>query len=347
MADIQRYLNAIMAAVLGEQVRGSIHDAIDIINKVGEKQLNCGNAINDGDPAGDAYDGSLYINTTTDELLRCNGTTWVKVGGIRGNGISEITGPDTTGLDDEYTIHYTDGAIVKFTVHNGRGIDRVTGPVSNGLIDTYTIVYNDGTDYSFSIKNGNQWYYGMAITGGSSTATAFVLPFAVKSGDAYLNISTDEVYTCAVGAAAGDTSMWEYKLTISSAATGTNNYAMLINQPFINGTQLLAGSHTGNDFGLQNLADADEWLMNNTVTPPVVLVKSMPLNSTKITFSASEMSDINTNGWACKPYFQCDDGQAVPALKKIIHNADGTLDITYTKVKAIQGTVTCKLRIVK
>ena len=32
MADISRYLNAILAAVYGEEVRGSIHDAINVIN---------------------------------------------------------------------------------------------------------------------------------------------------------------------------------------------------------------------------------------------------------------------------------------------------------------------------
>lgn len=32
MADISRYLNAILAAVYGEEVRGSIHDAIKVIN---------------------------------------------------------------------------------------------------------------------------------------------------------------------------------------------------------------------------------------------------------------------------------------------------------------------------
>ena len=40
MANINTYLQAILQAVYGEDVRGSIHDAIDIINKVGEVVLN-------------------------------------------------------------------------------------------------------------------------------------------------------------------------------------------------------------------------------------------------------------------------------------------------------------------
>lgn len=348
MADISRYLTAIMAAVLGEEVRGSIHDAIDIINKAQEVALGSGTAINDGDPRTSTYfEGSLYINTSTDELLRCGANAWQAIGSIRGNGISEITGPETTGLDDEYTIHYTDGGIVKFTVHNGKGIVSVALYSQVGLVDTYRMTFNDTSIFDFVVKNGNQWYYGTAITGGSSVASPFTLPFEVKSGDAYLNLTTNEIYTCSVGAAAGAVSMWEYRMTLTAASGGTNNYGMLTNHPFINTHELTAGAHDGHDFDLANLDEIDAWLMDTSVTPAVPLEKSMPLDSTSITFSQAEMADIVSNGWAVKAYFQCDDGQAAPSLKKVIPNADGTLTVSYTKVKAAQGTVTCKLRIIK
>ena len=349
MADISRYLTAIMAAVLGEEVRGSIHDAIDVINKAQEVNLTAGTAISAGDPKTvPYYEGSLYINTATDQLLRCGASTWAVIGNIRGNGIDHIDGPVTTNyLDDEYTIYYTDGTTTKFTVHNGKGIVSVELYSQVGLIDTYRISFNDNTIYDFSVKNGNQWYYGIAITGGSSVASPFTLPFDVKSGDSYLNNSTDEIYVCTVGANAGSVSMWEYKMTLTAASGGTNNYGMLSNHPYINTHELTAGAHDGHDFDLANLDEIDAWLMDTSVSPAVPLEKPMPLDSTSITVSQAEMSDIVSNGWAVKVYFQCDPGQAVPTLKKVIPNADGTLTVSYTKVKAAQGTVTCKLRIVK
>jgi hypothetical protein len=45
MADISQYLQAIMSAVYGEDVRGSIHDAIALINDVGETVLTLGTAV--------------------------------------------------------------------------------------------------------------------------------------------------------------------------------------------------------------------------------------------------------------------------------------------------------------
>lgn len=345
MADISRYLNAIMAAVLGEQVRGSIHDAIDIINKVGEKQLGAGTAINEGDPAGGYYDNSLYINTSTDQLLKCNGTTWVAIDYIRGNGIADITGPVTSGLVDIYTINYTDGASVTFDVHNGRGIISVTKTNTTGLIDTYTIAYNDGTNNTFTIKNGNEWYWGQLVSGMVAADTAFTLPFEVRPGDGYLNIAEDAIYSCKSGAPAGVASVWNYRFTIASAATGTNDYGMLINKPAINGNTLL-GNMTSATLGLMDVSDADMWL-NDGATPPVIIEKTMAVDSTSITFSTAEMSAIVANGWAVRPFFSCAIDQAPPSLKKMIAKTDGSLQLTYSKVKSAQAPCKCRLRIVK
>jgi hypothetical protein len=252
MANIAQDLAAIMAAVKGEEVRGSIHHAIWLINDVGEKLLGAGTAINAGDPAGDFYDASLYINTSTDELLRSNGTNWVRIGSIRGNGIDKITGPVISGLDDTYTIHYTDGNTVNFTVHNGKGIVSVSLKTTVGLVDTYEILYNDGNSDTFEIKNGNAWYYGIAVSGtSSSTQATFVLPFAVREGDSYLNISNDSIYHCVAGAPAGGNSSWVFDFTITSTSTGTNNYNMLLNLPKINSVEI-KGVLSGHDLGLQD-----------------------------------------------------------------------------------------------
>lgn len=118
MANISSYLAAIMSAVYGEDVRGSIHDAIDIINQVGEVVLNTGTAVTGPtSPSTGFFDGSFYINTNTMELWKCIGTnSWQSQGvlkgadGADGNGITKIEKTATVGLVDTYTITFDDGS---------------------------------------------------------------------------------------------------------------------------------------------------------------------------------------------------------------------------------------------
>jgi hypothetical protein len=157
MANISAELAAIMAAILGEQVRGSIRNAIGKINDVSEHIFTVGST----DPTGNAiYSDLLYLNETTWDLFKSNSTSpyaWSKIGNLEGNKITSITGPVTdpsTPLVDTYTINFSKIGPVTFNVTNGRGIVSITGPTSVGLIDTYTILYNDGTDTTFDVANG-------------------------------------------------------------------------------------------------------------------------------------------------------------------------------------------------
>lgn len=103
MADISTYLQAIMSAVYGEDVRGSIHDAIEIINDVGEKILSCGTAVTSTSSSVEGYfDGSVYFNTQTNDVWKCTGTAWDLQGNIKGAqgepGVSlEVAIDQTTG----------------------------------------------------------------------------------------------------------------------------------------------------------------------------------------------------------------------------------------------------------
>ena len=94
MADISQYLQDILDAVYGEQVRGSIHDAIDIINKVSEVILTTGTAVSGPTSSSTGfYTDSLYLNTNTDELWKCVGTdSWTSLGVLKGS-------PGTPGED--------------------------------------------------------------------------------------------------------------------------------------------------------------------------------------------------------------------------------------------------------
>ena len=75
MADISKELAAILAAVYGREVRGSIHDAIKKINDVSEVQISAGTDVNSPTSSAEGYfDKSLYINTDVYEL------TWPQLG---------------------------------------------------------------------------------------------------------------------------------------------------------------------------------------------------------------------------------------------------------------------------
>ena len=170
MANISTYLAAIMNAVYGQDVRGSIHDAIEIINDVSEVVLTTGTAVTGPTSSSTGFfNDSLYLNTNTMELWKCAGTnTWVSQGilkGADGNGIVSVTKTGTSGLVDTYTITFDDTSTTTFTVTNG----------ADGA---------DGLD-------GSVWYKGTALTGTGSAITGF--PGNIH--DFYLNSTDGYVYT--------------------------------------------------------------------------------------------------------------------------------------------------------
>ena len=113
MADISTELQAIMDAVYGEDVRDAIHDAIDLINKVGEVTLTLGTAVTSASSSTTGYyEDSVYINTNTYDVWRCTGTAWELKGNIKG--ATGATGAD--GVSPAVTIStITGGHQVKIT----------------------------------------------------------------------------------------------------------------------------------------------------------------------------------------------------------------------------------------
>lgn len=191
MADISSYLQAILDAVYGEQVRGSIHDAIEIINEAMEVSIDAGTAVSSSSSSSTGFfEGSLYINTTTYDLWKCVGTnSWSLLGNVRGNGINNIAKTSTSGNVDTYTITFDDGTTETFTVTNGI----------------------DGT-------NGSIWYKGTALTGTGTSITGF--PGVIN--DFYLNSSTGYVYVCTKTGAAmvPDAAEWDYVMTLTGGGGG-------------------------------------------------------------------------------------------------------------------------------
>ena len=198
MANISTYLAAILSAVYGEDVRGSIHDAIEIINEVGEVVFSTGTDVTSASSSSTGYfDKSLYLNTDTYELWKCIGTdTWQSLGILKGDtgvGISSIQKTSTAGLVDTYTITYTDGNSDTFTVTNGA----------------------DGAD-------GNHIYRGTGISGKAVAPTVYSRSGITKANkdDLYLNSTEGAFYYCVSGGDAS-TATWSYDFTISGGGGTT------------------------------------------------------------------------------------------------------------------------------
>ena len=69
-------------------------------------------------------------------------------------------------------------------------------------------------------RNGSKWYNGTAVSGKSSTPTAFVTGITYAYvGDMYLNVSEGAIYDCTTE---GDdtTALWKYEMTLSGGGGG-------------------------------------------------------------------------------------------------------------------------------
>lgn len=266
MADISQYLQAIMSAVYGEDVRSSIHDAIAIINDVSEVVLSTGTAIT-GPTSSSAgfYQDSLYLNTSTFELWKCTGQdSWASQGvvkGSAGNGIASITKTGTSGLVDTYTITYTDTTTTTFTITNGE----------------------DGED-------GNRWFRGTAISGKATNPTVYPTGITYANpNDFYLNPTEGAVYHCVSGGDA-TTATWSYDFTMTG---GGGSVSSLNDLDDVN----IAAPSTGEAL-VYNGAQS-RWENGRAYTLPTATTSDLggvKIDGTSITINSSGV--ISTDGYA-------------------------------------------------
>lgn len=160
MADISRYLQDILDAVYGEEVRGSIHDAIEIINDVSEVVLTTGTAVtSESSSSTGFFDGSLYLNTNTYELWKCVGVdSWASQGILKG----------APGVDGNKWYRGTgiSGKAANPTVYSGSGV-TLANPNDFYLNPVEGAVY-------YCVTGGNAstatWSYDFTMTGGGGSA---------------------------------------------------------------------------------------------------------------------------------------------------------------------------------
>lgn len=162
MADISVYLAQILSAVYGKDVRGSIHDAIEIINDVSEVILSTGTAVDSSSSSSTGfYDDSLYLNTDTYELWKCVGVdTWQSLGTLKGaDGSPGVPGEDG---NKWYRGTGISGKAVNPTVYSGSGITEAN-PNDFYLNPSEGAVYHCVTGGDASTAT---WSYDFTMTGG-------------------------------------------------------------------------------------------------------------------------------------------------------------------------------------
>ena len=186
MADISQYLQAIMSAVYGEDVRGSIHDAIALINDVGEAVLTLGTAVDSPtSPTTGFYQDSVYLNTATGDMWTCTGTGWSLSGNTKGDqgdpglaatiDVGTVTSGAVASVTNSGT---TSAAVFDFVLPKGdKGDtgDGLTAESSHSGTNTTVNIKNATTQQivdTFDVPDGVPGATGNGIASIAKTATA-------------------------------------------------------------------------------------------------------------------------------------------------------------------------------
>lgn len=320
MADISTELAAILAAVYGEDVRGSIHDAIKKINDVSEVVLSTGTAITSSSSSSTGFfEDSLYLNTDTYELWKCTGTdTWQSLGILKGD-----TGPAGSDGSKWYIGTGISGKSVNPTVYSGSG-------VTNANVDDCFLNNSEGAVYHCTLAGDPTtalWVYDFTMAGGAGS-------YSAGNG---IQISNAGVIAIDPGAIAASETKPVTGDAVNTALADKQN-KQLSNQMIVDGhgsDMLETVLGYLNSYKL-NLSAADEWL---TTSSPVTVSSGE--------FSFSDINDINNRGY--EPWINI-DGNSVnktpyAKLKTISGAGTSNLSLTY-ETDADNGAVV-KLRIIK
>lgn len=186
MADISQYLQAIMSAVYGEDVRGSIHDAIALINDVGEAVLTLGTAVDSPtSPTTGFYQDSVYLNTATGDMWTCTGTGWSLSGNTKGDqgnpglaatiNVGTVTGGAVASVTNSGT---TSAAVFDFVLpqgdkgETGDGLTAESSHVGSNTVVTIKNTTTQAVVDTFNVPDGSPGATGVGIASIAKTATA-------------------------------------------------------------------------------------------------------------------------------------------------------------------------------
>ena len=196
MANIDVYLAQILAATYGEEVRGSIHDAISEINnesvaakEYAESQKNSAKYY--AELAAAWSEHPPYIGPNGNWFVYDTSTKKFKDSGIDAD--RTLTIKDITMLGENESPAVTNTGTVSDPIYHlfiprgktGNGIKKIEKTSTSGLTDTYTITYTDDTTKTFTITNGK------GITTLKKTDTdALVDTYTITYNDGTTNVYT-------------------------------------------------------------------------------------------------------------------------------------------------------------
>ena len=371
MADISTYLAAILSAVYGEDVRGSIHDAIEIINDVSEVVLSTGTAVTSASSSSTGfYEDSLYLNTDTYELWKCVGTdTWQSLGILKGS-----TGDPGEDGNRWYRGTGISGKAVNPTVYSGSGITdanpndfylnpvegavyhcvtggdaatatwsydfTMTGGGGGGSVVTWTQIQASGTEIAtIDIDGSTQSVYAPS-GGGSYTASKGV---KLSGSDIQADLKSSTAGSLAADSK-GSTASREYAVGLDSNNKLSVNIPWTDTQPNDATLTITQNSASQGTFTANANANAtidivtDQWVGGGTPTTATV-------SSGSFTFSGLD----DTKGYGYDPYFQVTSASSeknpTAQISSISNSGTANMSITYT-TNADNGT-SVKMRIIK
>lgn len=343
MADISVYLAQILSAVYGEDVRGSIHDAIEIINDVGEVVFSTGTIVDSSTSSSTGfYDSSLYLNTNTYELWKCVGVdTWQSLGILKGD-------PGDPGEDGNRWYRGTgiSGKAVNPTVYSGSGITEAN-PNDFYLNPSEGAVYYCVTGGDASTAT---WSYDFTMTGGGGGGDTVAWnqiqqsTGATKIATITINGTPIDVYAPSGGgsstfAGLDDTDISNIQADQIVQYKSVGGQLKLQNVEMPQGTLTISqNGTTKGTFTANQSTDTsasivtDEWTAEQTLTP----------GDTTATFSG-----LNTS-YAYKPFIQVADGETAPTGTMTFSGTTATVTFTaITSAQASGGAAKIKLRIIK
>lgn len=310
MADISQYLQDILDAVYGEQVRGSIHDAIEIINDVSEVVLTLGTAVDSASSSSTGFfTNSLYLNTNSYVLWKCVGTdSWASQGVLKG----------APGVDGNkwYRGSGISGKAANPTVYSGSGI-AMANPNDFYLNPVEGAVY-------YCVTGGNAstatWSYDFTMTGGggsSYTAGNGIDPTDLAGGTITLDygtVSGSNTTKPVTGKAVNDALPTVYDGTLTIQQNGTTKATHSANTSTNSTVNIITDSWFGTSAQIQS---------DNTVT-------------------FTGVDDTDNNGYD----LYCNNKLIGVTALSVTGNGTSNATLVYTTSGGAQGDV-CYLRIIK
>ena len=310
MADISQYLQDILDAVYGEQVRGSIHDAIEIINDVSEVVLTLGTAVDSASSSSTGFfTNSLYLNTNSYVLWKCVGTdSWASQGVLKG----------APGVDGNKWYRGTGiaGKAANPTVYSGSGI-AMANPNDFYLNPVEGAVY-------YCVTGGNAttatWSYDFTMTGGGGSS--YTSGNGIDRADLALGTITLDYGTVSgsnttkpvTGKAVNDALPTVYDGTLTIQQNGTTKATHSANTSTNSTANIITDSWFGTSAQIQS---------DNTVT-------------------FTGVDDTDNNGYD----LYCNNKLIGVTALSVTGNGTSNATLVYTTSGGAQGDV-CYLRIIK